>query len=131
MEWALLLFAGISAAADAFHVWQSIRDKKAAAKAFDETFARMRGSQEARQAATQLLAIAPPDVIEQLENRAEKCWSGYRTVLGGPYLPNEVDNATDAVKACVCRELKRIHSINGGKIPDRWRAQWDAYKCTP
>jgi hypothetical protein len=129
MEWASLLFAGISAALSAIQVWQASRNKEAAAKQFDETFNKAKGAPETHKAAEQLLTIAPPEVIKQLEGRAESCWTNYRTVLGGPYLPAEVDNATDAVKACVCRELVRIHDINGREIPERWRGQWEAYAC--
>ena len=129
MEWAILLFSGIRAAAAAFQVWQRIRDKDAAAKAFDETFNRTQSSHEAQEAAQQIVAIAPEHVIKDLETRADKCWTSYRKVLGGPFLPDEIDHATDAVKECVCRELTRIHKINGGKIPDRWKSQWDTYAC--
>ena len=130
MEWAILFFSGIRAAAAAFQVWQRIRDKDAAAKAFDETFRNTQKSREAHEAAQQLITIAPEGVIRDLEGRADECWTGYRRVLGGPYLPDEVDKATDAVQACVCRELTRIYKINGGHIPDRWKGQWDTYACS-
>jgi hypothetical protein len=71
MEWAILLFSGIRAAAAAFQVWQQIRDKNAAAKAFDRD---TRKSPQAREAAQQLVTVAPQGVIKDLEARADKCW---------------------------------------------------------
>lgn len=123
------LFAGLSAAAAAIGVWQKSRDKKQAAASFDQTFLSKRESVDSQQAAQELVTIIPHDVISQLESRADLCWTGYRTVLGGDYLPDEVDKATDAVQACVCRELRRISKLNGD-IPPRWKGQWDRFKCT-
>lgn len=57
------------------------------------------------------------------------CWTGYRQVLGGNYLPTEVDAATDAVQRCVCRELNRIKQLNGN-ITERWKGQWEQFQCT-
>ena len=128
VESAKTLFSGISAAAAAIGVWQRYRDTERAAKTFDEEFAIAKASPEARRAAEQLVEIIPHKVVEDLEKRADKCWTGYRRVLGGGFLPDEVDDATDAVKQCVCRELGRIYDLNGD-IPDRWRSQWDRYKC--
>ena len=129
MEFATLLFAGISAAMAAVQVWRETRDGRAAAEEFDRTFERARDAPETREAAEQLVRIAPLEVIEHLERRADRCWTGYRDVLGGDFLPDEVDRATVSVQSCVCRELSRIHDINGGEIPERWRDQWDAYAC--
>jgi hypothetical protein len=129
MEFASLFFAGISAAMAAIQVWQASRNKDAAVQKFDQTFQDTLKDPETQAAAQQLLNVAPADVVRDLVGRAEKCWTSYRKVLGGPFLPDEIDNATDSVRACVCRELGRIHKINGGKIPHRWRNQWDAYDC--
>lgn len=127
-ELANTLFAGINAVAAAVQVWVTYRDHYKAAEAFDVTFKRTLDSPEARAAAKELVAIIPEEVINDLEVRADKCWTGYRKVLGGNYLPDEVDEATDSVQACVCRELKRIHKLNG-TIPPRWQGQWDRFEC--
>ena len=74
------------------------------------------------------MQVAPPEIVGVLEGRAEKCWTSYRAVLTGEFLPEEIDNATSAVQACVCRELNRIVKINGS-VPDRWRPQYDKYEC--
>ena len=129
MEVAVLLFAGISAVMASIQVWQRTRDSSAAAQEFDREFNRAQYAPETLAAAEELLSIAPTEVIEDLENRADECWVGYRKVLGGDYLPEEIDKASDSVKHCVCRELWRIHKINGGRIPFRWKKQWDAYAC--
>ncbi|MDR3407890.1 MAG: hypothetical protein P4L68_05265 [Methylovirgula sp.] len=130
MEYANLFFAGISAVMASIQVWQASRNQQIAVTAFDDRLKAAPDEPETIAAAEELLSIAPADVIEDLEGRAEKCWTKYREVLGGPFLPGEIDEATESVKACVCRELRRIKSINGGKIPDRWLPQWEAYDCS-
>lgn len=127
-ELAKTLFAGISAAAAAAQAWYKHRDSKRAAATFDKTYEQVISSNEAASAATELVAIIPEDVIRDLEGRADNCWTGYRKVLGGDYLPDEVEHATDAVQGCVCRELRRIDKLNGS-IPPRWKGQWQQYKC--
>lgn len=127
-ELARLFFAGISAVSAAIHIWKETRDRRKAAVAFDETFTAIQSSSASRLAAEELITIIPPGVIGDLEGRADQCWSSYRKVLGGEYLPEEVDKATDAVQACVCRELNRIDRL-GGKIPPRWHPQWKQFDC--
>ena len=122
------LFAGINAVAAAVQAWVAYRDRHKAIEAYDVTFKHALGSPEARAAAEELVAIIPEEIIKDLEGRADTCWTGYRNVLGGDYLPDEVDKATDSVQACVCRELKRIHKLNG-TIPPRWQGQWDRFQC--
>jgi hypothetical protein len=127
-EVARTFFAGISAAAAAIQVWQRRRDAKAATETFDTTYERTRTSREAADAASELLSIIPEEVIRDLEGRADQCWRSYRNVLGGDYLPDEIDHATDSVQACVCRELRRIVKLNGS-VPHRWGDQWRHYNC--
>jgi hypothetical protein len=127
-EIASAFFAGISALADAVQLWTTFRDKRRAADTFDETFKRVLSSPQSRDAALELVAIVPEEVLADLEDRARRCWTRYQDVLRGPYLPAEVDEATESVQACVCRELKRIYQLNGD-IPPRWRGQWTRYKC--
>jgi hypothetical protein len=129
LEIAKTLFAGISAGGAAIDLWQRNRDKQKAAEAFDQTYTATRDSKQGEAAARDLADVIPPEVLTDLEARADLCWTGYRTVLGGKYLPDEVDRATDAVKACVCRELWRIHALNG-TIPDLWKPQWHLYDCS-
>src|SRR5205807_1549104 len=94
LELAKMLFAGISAAAAAINVWQKSRDSKQAAKSFDKTLTTVRESPSARLAAQELVHIIPHEVLSDLEGRADLCWTGYRAVLGGDYLPAEIDRAT-------------------------------------
>jgi hypothetical protein len=129
LEIAKTLFAGISAVSAAIQVWFASRDKPAAAATFDKVYATTLASPEAGAAAAELVAIIPDDVIRDLEKRADTCWTGFRKVLDDKqYLPDEIDNATDAVQACVCRELGRLHKLNGS-IPERWVPQWERYDC--
>ncbi len=122
------LFAGISAVASAVQAWIAYRDRHKAAEVFDQTYAAMLQSKEAHAAAEELAAIIPEDVIKDLEKRADTCWTGYRAVLGGDFLPNEIDSATISVQACVCRELGRIYTLSG-EIPSRWLGQWKRFEC--
>jgi hypothetical protein len=128
LELARTFFAGISAAAAAVQVWYRYRDAKEAAATFDGTYHDTLASPEATDAAKELVAIIPEDVIKDLETRADHCWTGYRKVLGGDFLPDEIDQATEAVQSCVCRELRRINRLSG-LIPDRWKGQWQQYNC--
>jgi len=127
-ELAKLLFAGISAVSAAINIWVHTRNSSAAAAAFDNTLATAGESSDAHAAAQELIAVIPGEVIADLETRADLCWTGYRQVLGGPYLPPEIDTATVSVQACVCRELNRIFVLNAS-IPERWKAQWNHYEC--
>ena len=127
-ELAKALFAGISAAAAAVQAWYRHRDAEQAASTFDSVHALALAAPDTAAAAEQLLTVIPEAVIKDLEARADRCWTGYRRVLGGDYLPDEVDRATDAVQGCVCRELWRINKLNGS-IPSRWKGQWEQYDC--
>ena len=128
-EAARLLFSGISAVGAAIGIWRGRRNQEEASKAFDEALAKTRDSAEAEQAAAELVNVMPEDVLKMMESRAELCWVGYKTVVDGKFLPDEIDRATDAVRACVCRELRRIYKLNG-QIPPRWIPQWEKYGCT-
>jgi hypothetical protein len=127
-EIAKTLFAGISAAAAAVQAWYRYRDAKLAAATFDTTYQQTLVSPETAAAADELAAIIPQEVIKDLEGRADQCWTGYRNVLGGDYLPDEVDKATESVQGCVCRELGRLYKLNAS-IPPRWQGQWKQYRC--
>ena len=133
LEIAKILYAGISAVAAAIRVWRRSSDKRVAvpkaAAQFDEVYQATLASPEAIAAATELVAIIPEDVLRDLENRAQACWTLFRKALDPrEYLPDEIDNATEGVQACVCRELSRIRKLNGS-IPDKWLPQWQRYDC--
>ena len=128
LELAKVFFSGISAVAAAVQAWYRFKDRQKAADAFDTTYRQTLDSREANEAATELVAIIPEAVIEDLEHRADKCWTGYRDVLGGEYLPFEIDKATDDVQACVCRELGRMNKLSG-TIPAKWEGQWNRFNC--
>ena len=67
---------------------------------------RLRILVEARQALMQ--AVEAPDIVGMLAD--------------------EIDEATESVQCCVCRELGRIYKLNGS-IPPRWMPQWEKYEC--
>ena len=111
-------------------VWQKERDYKAASETFKEQFETQLTAQPTQRAAEWLSSVAPSDVIDRLKARSKKCWDRYRHILDSPedYLPDEVDEATKAVKKCVCRELRRIFELEG-KLPEEWQEQWEQYGC--
>ena len=100
----------------AINVWINTRDRSAAAAEFDKTLDQVRYSVVSDEAARDILSIIPGDVVADLEARADQCWTGYRQVLGGRYLPTEVDSATISVQACVCRELSR--AVGSLQVPE-------------
>jgi hypothetical protein len=122
------LFSGVCAVAAGVAAWRATRSPAEAAVLFDKTMEHLKTSQDANLAAVQLSQLVPFEVIHSLELRAAKCWTGYRQVLDGNYLPQAIDEATESVQACVCQELGRIYALSG-HMPDRWAAQWDLYKC--
>ena len=100
----------------AINVWINTRDRSAAAAEFDKTLDQVRYSVVSDEAARDILSIIPGDVVADLEARADQCWTGYRQVLGGRYLPTEVDSATISLQACVCRELSR--AVGSLQVPE-------------
>lgn len=130
MDPASILFAGISALMSTISVWQTERDRRRAREVFESQFAEQIDASRTQRAARWLHTVAPDDVIDRLKSRAEKCWDRYRDILDKPdeYLPDEVDEATRAVKKCICRELRRIYELEG-EVPEEWQDQWDKYEC--
>ena len=45
------------------------------------------------------------------------------------YLPGEIDDATEALKKCVCRELHRLQEVNGNIPHGILRNYWNQYRC--
>lgn len=127
-----LIVSGISAVLQAAQTWIAYRDSRHAARVFSDVMASGTSNPILAHAATQLFSLAPPQVINALGNRVQVCWDRYIDILGAPpgsFLPPEIDDATEAVKACVCRELKRLKSINGSLPSGQFTKWWNEYKC--
>lgn len=81
--------------------------------------------------ANSLKMLIPSHVLASFENRISKCWAMYNEVLasGNGYLPAEIDNASEALMQCICRELRRLLKVNG-EIPEgKLRNYWLKYRC--
>ena len=88
IEVASALFAGISAVASAIQAWQEERNFRTAREAFDLHVEREIHSVAAQRAAEWLVSVAPPDVVEALKGRVERCWSRFRDFSGQHYSPS-------------------------------------------
>lgn len=85
-----------------------------------------------RKTATTIIQLVPNTTLEIFETRIKICWDGFNEVLASTdgYLPNEIENSTIAVMRCVCRELRRLVTLNGGLPPNStFSAWWENYKC--
>lgn len=122
----ITLISGISALLQATQTWVQYRDSRRASVAFKEEIEKAPHRPEIINEAATISSMVPQPILDRLVERAEECWEKYGHVLDGGYLPEEVDEHTENVKACVCRELRRIKSLNnaipGGKLSEFWDA---------
>lgn len=128
---AVSIIATIKNGMEAIKAWYDIGDRQAARRKLEqEHMEKTAGSPEVVQEAQQLVILIPEDILRSFQERTEKCWTRYKIVLSAPgYLPEEVDEATQAVIACVCRELNRLFEVNKN-IPDGvLKNYWDNYSC--
>ena len=123
-----LLIAGVSALLKAIDTWVSYRDSKRAAEAFQKEKNKPESPIEIREQGAILAEIVPKDILDKMIDRATQCWTKYGNVLDGDYLPDEIDEATTSVKACICRELRRIRSL-GQPLPEGKLTEWWNLYC--
>lgn len=124
-----IVISGVSAVLKAIDTWVKYRDSKRAADAFKNEISAKK-SLQVEQEAHVLLEIIPFEILERMTERTERCWTRYKDVLDGEYLPSEVDEATEAVKACICRELNRIVKLGQQIPPGKLTEWWNTY-CQP
>lgn len=80
--------------------------------------------------ADQLMELVPVTIIESIEGRVRRCWDRYEEILNSDrFLPGEIDEATEAVIKCICRELKRLLRLNGEIPSGIMRRWWNEYSC--
>lgn len=127
-----LMITGVAAAFEAVQTWIAVRDRRRAAATFEATLEAGRSNPATWDENRALLDLVPFEVLKTMEERTRRCWESYHRVLQGEsqYLPEEIDEATRALKACICRELKRIVDLNGSLPPGKLRAWWSAYCST-
>ena len=122
--------AGISGVLQAVQVWYASKSHAQARNAFDRAFSSAQKSLEVEEEARAVSQVVPQEIFDDLSERAQRCWTRYREVLNGEYLPAEVDEATEALKKCICRELGRLISL-GEPLPRGKLAQWWITYCRP
>jgi hypothetical protein len=121
---ASLFISGLSATIEAVHTWITWRDSRRAAQAVRERYEVALNSPTTLTQAKTLNSIVPQPVLDTMGARARKCWTHYQETLEGHFLPGEIDDATEDVKHCICRELRRIYELNGGVIPEGDLSTW-------
>lgn len=123
-----LIISGFSAALQAVQTWLQFRDRKRAAVAFKSRYTEAQTEPKIQQQAATLRTLVPQNILDVMGKRVQNCWDNYETVLENDkkYLPGQVDDATDAMIACACRELNRIYKLNKnipeGPLRDFWEA---------
>jgi hypothetical protein len=109
-----IVIAGFHAMLTAIDIWAKERDRMKAHREFDRTYPEINTNAELKGHARRLEALAPSYVIDELQRRAERCRTDYYNVPKDDrsYSPREIDDATEAVKRCLCRELRRMLAVN-------------------
>jgi hypothetical protein len=126
------LISGISATLQAIQTWVAYRDSKQAAEAFEIELETAHERPEIQAEIKALNDAVPPTIIITLVERADGCWTKYHDMLKAPegsWLPADLDSATEAAKACVCRELNRIRKLKGQLPPGKLSQWWDELDC--
>ena len=124
-----LIVATISAGMQAMDLWLNFRDRSKASAAMDQIRV-IQNSPENHAEAQRLLNLVPAKILDTFSGRVNRCFNNYSDVLKDDhFLPGEVDDATKALKKCVCRELSRLREING-RIPNGiLHDLWNQYRC--
>jgi hypothetical protein len=65
-----------------------------------------------------LKQVIPDSVAKEIAKRVAKCWWRYQKLLEGDYLPEEVEQGTEQLKNCICKEVLRLQDLNGGELPE-------------
>jgi hypothetical protein len=128
------ILAGVSALLQSIQTWYQVRDSRRASETFSGAYeitlkSHLTGRMEIFYQAEMLENIVPKPVLLTMGKRLEKCWTRYHAVLEGDFLPAEIDEATQNVKRCVCRELSRLAELTGGEIPTGILSEWWTTYC--
>lgn len=124
-----IIIASISAAMQAVDFWLTHKDRLKARDALNQV-KNLTQSQSVQREARDLVLVIPQDIMNTFERRVNVCFEKYKDVLTDEgYLPGEIDKATQALLACICRELRRLHAINGRIPGGTLSVYWDLYKC--
>ncbi len=119
----------IRGAMQAITFWQSQRDRIKAKKALTEAKTQTDNKADIEEG-IKLKSLIPQSTLSKMTDRVNKCFINYEDVLDDDqYLPNEIDQATNALIACICRELRRIEKLNGGMPTTTLKKYWERYNC--
>lgn len=124
-----LIVSEISAVLQTAQTWIAYRDSNRAGEVFRSAMRSGASDPFLSQAANQL-SMVPARVLNAMGMRVEVCWTHYEEMLIAPpgsFMSHELDDATEAVKRCVCRELKRLKSLNGLLPPGKFTQWWVHY----
>jgi hypothetical protein len=126
-----LFVASLSAGLQAIQTWIAVRDRKVAEESYKSTVNSLITGRDTTEEAKALESCVPPNILNVMMRRADICFTRFQEVInpGTNFLPAEVDEATQALKACVCRELKRIIVINGSIPSQKLQILWQRYEC--
>ena len=123
-----LIVATISAGMQAIDLWINFKDRFKAREAMKQISV-IQNTPE-NQAEAKNLSLIPLNLLDKFSDRVKRCFDNYEEVLNDDeYLPREIDEATEALKRCVCRELRRLNSVNGGIPLGILQRYWNQYKC--
>lgn len=124
-----ILIAAVSAVMQAIQTGISMQNVEQARDAAKSTFHTARASSRVRKEADHLESLIPEPILATMTERVYACWSRFEKTLekDKEFLPDEIDDATDAVKSCICRELQRIRKLNQTIPPGELRRWWDFY----
>jgi hypothetical protein len=114
MDAAALIISTISAVLQALQTWHEFRGTS-------DTTVKTRPitATEVAQQAAVLRSILSQQTLEIMARRMKDCETYFSEMLEskGKYLPQEIDEGSVAVGACMCRELWRMKRANGS-IPE-------------
>lgn len=125
------IIAAISAAMQSIQTWVSVRDARRTSNTARIGFERTYRAKLAKTQSARLKQLIPEDVLKLLEDRIERCWERYRHIIdpNTGSTPDEIDDATKALKECICKELNRIFELNGFIPAGKLRQWWNSYCC--
>jgi hypothetical protein len=126
-----MIIAGVSAAMQAIQTWVAVRDRNQAAEVYDDTFEEALSDIKIAEESSLLVAVVPMHILIVLASRTDDCFNRYSVMLKSEeeFLPSEIDEATLAVKKCVCRDLKIIYELNGSIPAGKLQQWWELYHC--
>ena len=129
METAALLVSLFSAIMQSLQTWDQLKGTSRS-----DVLTRQLTNQDVQRQAEIIAKLVPQAIIDSLLARVQRCFQNYKRVLDAPpfqFSEEDVDAATMALKACVCRELARLKAIDGDLPPDTVFVEyWWEYQCT-